>query len=111
MSKAKQTDRKKRRKAATRQTAARAGAEVLRGPLGRALADEFYATYPGIKEQYAGREEILYEGFARLVEAKFIRLTGLGDNIRIELDPKVAAAIRAGGPDPFGAPATAGNPV
>ncbi len=87
----------------------RSAEKMLNGPLGRALADEFYSTYRGFKEQYAGREELLYESFTQLVLAGYIKMTSIGDRVLIELDPKIAAAIRAGGSPPWGGPATGGS--
>ena len=68
--------------------------DALRGPLGRALALEFYGlddlSRPAIRQD---RAEILHESFLMLVEAGTIRVTGTGDHLVAELDPGVAAEI------------------
>ena len=100
MSKARQMDRKKRRQAATTRSANVVSLlvddDVLRGPLGLAVAIEFYQTnIPFIRAMSRGREQMLHQSFLQLVEAGTIRVTRLGDRLHAELDPIVAAEIEA----------------
>ena len=63
---------------------------LLRGPRGRALADKFCVSLPGVKESYAGNPEEIYEIFAKLVEANLALTARIGDEFRFSTWPRGA---------------------
>ncbi len=76
-----------------RATADRAAA-ILSGPLGRLLADQFFAAHPSLSMRWADDPERRYSCFSRLVEAKIVRFTLDGERIGIEFNPEIGAAMR-----------------
>ena len=61
---------------------------LLRGPRGRALADKFCVSLPGVKESYAENPDQIYEIFARLVEANLVLTARIGVEFRFSTWPK-----------------------
>jgi hypothetical protein len=61
---------------------------LVRGPRGRALADKFCVSLPGVKESYAGNPEEIYELFAKLVEANLVLTARIGDEFRFSTCPR-----------------------
>ena len=99
MSKLSQTDRNQRREAATARSktgiSPLAADDILRGPRGLALAEEFYETnIPFIRAICQGREDLIHRTFLRFVETGAILVTRSGDDLHAELEPAFAAKIR-----------------
>ena len=63
-------------------------AALLRGPRGRALADKFYASLPGVKEYYAENPEELYDVFAKLVEVNIDLSVSFDLGLQVSFVPK-----------------------